>query len=75
MHKIKSQTAPKIFQNKFRKPPHKYPKTFSPSNDIIRPFQLSKSKYRISEHKYRTFLQTLRKSKQPFLKILWEKSF
>ena len=35
MHKIKSQTAPKIFQNKFRKPAHKYPTNFSTSNDSI----------------------------------------
>ena len=48
MHKIKSQTAPKIFQNKFRKPTHKYPTNFSTSNYSIPPFKLSKSKYRIS---------------------------
>ena len=48
MHKIKSQTAPKIFQNKFRKPTHKYPTNFSTSNNSIPPFKLSKSKYRIS---------------------------
>ena len=35
MHKIKSQTAPKIFQNKFRKPAHKYRTNFSTSNDSI----------------------------------------
>ena len=28
MLKITSQTAPKIFQNKFRKPTHKYPTSF-----------------------------------------------
>ena len=28
MHKLKSQTAPKIFENKFRKPIHKYPTNF-----------------------------------------------
>ena len=48
MHKIKSQTAPKIFQNKFRKPTHKYPTNFSTLNYSISPFKLSKSKYRIS---------------------------
>ena len=48
MHKIKSQTAPKIFQNKFHKPIHKCPTNFSTSNYSIPPFQLSKSKYRIS---------------------------
>ena len=48
MHKIKSQTAPKIFQNKLRKPAHKYPINFSTSNYSIPPFKLSKSKYRIS---------------------------
>ena len=29
MHKIKSQTEPAVFQNKFHKPTHKYP-TISP---------------------------------------------
>ena len=48
MHKIKSQTAPKIFQKKFRKPTHKYPTNLSASNYIIPPFKLSKSKYRIT---------------------------
>ena len=48
MHKIKSQTARKIFQNNFRKPTHKYPTNFSTSNYSIPPFKLTKSKYRIS---------------------------
>ena len=48
MHEIKSQRAPKIFQNKFQKPTHKYPTNFSTSNYSIPPFRLSKSKYRIS---------------------------
>ena len=48
MHKIKSQTAPEIFQNKFRKPTHKYPTNFSTSNYSIPPFKLSESQYRIS---------------------------
>ena len=48
MHKIKSQTAPKIFQKKFRKPVDKYLTNFSTSNCSIPPFKLSKSKYRIS---------------------------
>ena len=48
IHKIKSQTAPKILQSKFRKPTHKYPTNFSTSNYSIRRFKLSKSKYRIS---------------------------
>ena len=48
MHQIKYQTAPKIFQNKFRKPTHKYPTNISTSNYNIPPFKLSKSKYRIS---------------------------
>ena len=48
MHKIKSQTATKIFQNKFHKLTHKYPTNFSTSNYSIPPFKLSKSKYRIS---------------------------
>ena len=47
MHKIKSQTAPKIFQHKFRKPTHKYPKNFSTVNYSIPSFKLTKSKYRI----------------------------
>ena len=48
MHKIKSQTAPTIFENKFRKPTHKYPTNSSTSNYSIPPFKLSKPKYRIS---------------------------
>ena len=48
MHKVKSQTEPKIFQNKFRKPAYKYPTNFSASNYSIPPTKLSKSKYRIS---------------------------
>ena len=48
MHKIKSQTAPKMFQNKFCNPAHKYPKNFSTSNHSILSFKLSKSKYRTS---------------------------
>ena len=48
MHKIKSQSAQEIFQNKFRKPTHKYPTNVSTSNYSIPPFKLSKSKYRIS---------------------------
>ena len=47
MRKIKSQTAPKIFQNKFCKPTHKYPTSFSTSNYSIPPFKLSTSKYQI----------------------------
>ena len=48
MHKIRSQTAPKIFQNKFRKPTHKCPRNFFTSNCSIPPFKLSMCKYRIS---------------------------
>ena len=48
MHKIKFQTAPKIFQNNFRRHTHKYPTNFFTSNYGIPPFKLSKSKYRIS---------------------------
>ena len=44
MRKIKS----KIFQNKFRKPAHKYPTNFSTSNCSMPSFKLSKSKYGIS---------------------------
>ena len=70
MHKIKYQAAPKIFQNKFSKPTHKYPTNFSTSNYIIPPFKLSKPKYRISSkgptlwNYGKTFLQTLRKCKK-----------
>ena len=48
MHEIKSQTAPEIFQNKFRKATHKYLRNFSPFNYSILPFRLSNSRYRIS---------------------------
>ena len=74
MHEIKSQKAPKIFQNKLRKPTHKYPTNFYTSNYSIP--SLSKSKYRISKRDP-TFLQTLRKWKKvyPFFKNLWGKSF
>ena len=48
MHQIKSQTAPKTFQNKFGKPTHKFPANFSISNYSIPLFKLSKPKYRIS---------------------------
>ena len=48
MQKIKSQTAPKIFQKKFCKPTHKYPASFSTFNYSIPPFKLSKSKNRIT---------------------------
>ena len=48
MHNIKSKTAPKIFQNKFRKPTQKYPTNFSIFNYSIPLFKLSTSKYRIS---------------------------
>ena len=47
-YKIKSQTAPKIFQNEFHKPIHKYPTNLSASNYSILPFKWSNSKYRIS---------------------------
>ena len=46
--KSNPKQQPKIFQNKFRKPTHKYPTNFSTSNNSIPPFKLSKSKYRIS---------------------------
>ena len=64
MDKIKSQTAPTIFQNKFRKPTHKYHTNFSTSNYSIPPFKLSKSNTEFQSeapHYGRTFLQTLRK--------------
>ena len=48
MHKIKSQTAPKIFENKFRKPTNTYRINFSTSSNSIPPFNSSKSKYRPS---------------------------
>ena len=46
MHKMKSQTAPKVFLNKFLQV--KYTTNFCTSNYSILPFKLSKSKYRIS---------------------------
>ena len=48
VHKIKSQTAPKIFQNKLIKPSQNYPTNLSLSNFDIPPFKSSKSEYRIS---------------------------
>ena len=66
MHKIKSQTAPTMFQGKFRKQAHKYSINFSTSNYSIPPFTLSKVKYIISIealHYGRTFLQILKKCK------------
>ena len=48
MQKVKSQTAPKIFQSKFRKPTYKYSTNFCTFNYIIPPFKLIKSKRRIS---------------------------
>ena len=48
MHQIKSQTTPKLFQNKFRKLVHKYPTNFPTSSQSIPPFKLSKSNYKIS---------------------------
>ena len=44
MHEIKSQAAPKIFQNKFHKLTRKYPTNFSTSNHSIKPFKLCNSK-------------------------------
>ena len=71
---ISSLTAPKIFQNKFHKPTHKYPTNFLTSKYIIPPFKLNKSKYGISSRGptlRRSFLRALRKCKevQPFLKV------
>ena len=40
-HTIKSQAAPKIFHNKFRKPTREYPTNFSTSNYSISPLKLS----------------------------------
>ena len=40
MHKMKPQTAPTIFQNKFRKPIHNYPTNFSASSYNIPAFKL-----------------------------------
>ena len=80
VHKIKSQTAPKIFQNKLIKPTHNYPTNFSLPTSVYHHLnQASLNTGFQSEVPYyqKTFLQTLRNSKkvQPFLKILWEKSF
>ena len=48
MHTIKTQTAPKMFQNRFRKRTRKYPTNLSTFNYSVPPFKLSKSKYRIT---------------------------
>ena len=48
MHKIKSQTAPSIFQSKFRKPTVKYPTNLPTPDCNIQLFKLSKPRYRIS---------------------------
>ena len=80
MHKIKSQTAIKILQNKFSKPTNKYPTNFSTSNYSILLFKLSKSKYRISIRGPTLWKnvpansQKMQESVNVF-KILWEKSF
>ena len=66
MHRIKFQTVPKIFQDNFGEPTHKYLSNFSTSNYSTSPFKLNKSKYRISVrgHYRGTFLLTLRKCKK-----------
>ena len=46
MHKIKFQTAPTMFENKFHKP--NIMSNFSTSNYSIPPFKFSMSKYKIS---------------------------
>ena len=48
VHQINSNTAPTIFWNKFKKPTHNYPTKFARANYSIPPFDLNKSKYRIS---------------------------
>ena len=44
MLKIKSQAAPKIFQNKFHKPTYKYPASFFASKYNIPQFKLKKKR-------------------------------
>ena len=65
MHRIKSEAAPKIFEDNFREPKHKYLSNLSTSNSITSPFKLNKSKYGISVrgHYRGTLLLTLRKCK------------
>ena len=48
VHQINSNTIPIIFWNKFKKPTHNYPTKFTRANYSIPPFDLNKSKYRIS---------------------------
>ena len=48
VHQINSNTVPTIFWNKFKKPTHNYPTKFARANYSIPPFDLNKSKYRIS---------------------------
>ena len=48
VHQINSNTVPIIFWNKFKKPTHNYPTKFTRANYSIPPFDLNKSKYRIS---------------------------
>ena len=60
MHKIKSQVAPTMFQNRFCKPIRKYPTNFPTFNYSIPPFKLNQSKYKISirGHKFRKNIST-----------------
>ena len=44
MLKINSQTAPKMFQNKFRKPTYKYPTRFFASKCSIPQFELNEKR-------------------------------
>ena len=48
IHQINSNTLPRIFLNKFKRPTHNYPTNFARTNYSIPPFKLNKSKYQIS---------------------------
>ena len=48
MHQINLNTAPIIFLKKIKKTTHNCPKNYARTNYSIPPFELNKSKYRIS---------------------------
>ena len=48
VHQINSNNVSTIFWNKFKKPTHNYPTKLARANYSIPPFDLNKSKYRIS---------------------------
>ena len=48
LHQINPYTIPTIFFSKFKEPNYNYPTNFTRTNYSIPPFELNKSKYRIS---------------------------